>query len=60
MSCKTPTKKEISAYLQRKYMNNFGGECKPKNIKFELEEGHEFCYIQTIGGKKGITVKKKQ
>ena len=57
---KKPTKREINAYLQRKFMNNFGGDCKPKNISFQLEEGYEFCYIQTIGGKDGITIRKKQ
>ncbi len=55
-----PTNTEINNYLQRKYMNNFGGECKPKNISFELISGTEFAYITTIGGKKGITIKKTQ
>ena len=54
-----PTKKEINAYLQRKFMNNFGGDCKPKNISYELAEGHEFKYIETIGGRKGITITNK-
>ena len=59
MARNKPTKKEINDYLQRKYMNNFGGECKPKNISFELISGTEFAYITTIGGNKGITIKKK-
>ena len=59
MATNKPTKKEINDYLQRKYMNNFGGECKPKNISFELISGTEFAYITTIGGKKGITIKNK-
>ncbi len=41
-------------------MNNFGGECKPKNISFELVDGTEFVYTTTIGGKKGITIKKQE
>ena len=53
-----PKKKEIETYLQRKYMNNFGGDCKPKNISYELISGTEFAYIKTIGGKKGITINK--
>lgn len=56
---KKPTKKEIESYLQRKFMNNFGGDCKPKKINYELAEGFEFAYITTIGGKKGITIKKQ-
>ena len=56
---KKPTKKEINAYLQRKFMNNFGGDCKPKNISYELAEGFDFKYIETIGGRKGITITNK-
>lgn len=54
-----PTKKEIDKYLWRK----FGPTCSeltPRNFKYELEDGYEFAYITTIGGKKGITIKKKK
>lgn len=53
---KKPSKKEIQAYLWRK----FGPTCselKPKNWEYQLEDGYEFVYTQTIGGKKGITIK---
>ena len=45
-------KKEIKRYLIDKYMG--GGANKPpaKNIKYELEDGYEFCYT-TIFGKQG-------
>ena len=59
MARNKPTKKEIDNYLQRKYMNNFGGDAIPRNISFELISGTEFAYITTIGGNKGITIKKK-
>ena len=52
-----PTKKEINEYIKRKFMGSCS-ELKPKNIQFELEDGYEFVYIETIGGKKGITIKK--
>ena len=59
MQLMKPTKKEIEQYLWRK----FGPTCSeltPRNFSYELEDGMEFAYITTIGGKKGITIKKKQ
>jgi len=54
-----PTKKEIDKYLWRK----FGPTCSeltPRNFKYELEDGYEFAYITTVGGRKGITIRKKK
>ena len=55
---KKPTKKQQHQYLIRKYMGQ-DSELTPKNIEFELISGTEFAYITTIGGKQGITIKKK-
>lgn len=55
-----PTKKEKDAYILRKYANNGSGEAIPRNLSYEIDSDHEFAYITTIGGKKGITIKKKQ
>ena len=57
MANNKPTKKECVDYLIRKYMGS-DSELTPKNVEFELISGTEFAYITTIGGKKGITIKK--
>ncbi len=51
------TKKQKIDYLKRKYMNTCS-ELKPRNIQFELADGHEFAYVNLMG-KKGLTIKKK-
>ena len=55
---KKPSKIECDKYILRKY-GPTGAEMKPKNLSYELEDGCEFVYIETIGKKKGITIKCK-
>ena len=55
---KKPTKKECDAYMMRKYAAS-DSEITPRNIKYELEDGKQFKYIKTIGGRKGITITNK-
>ena len=58
MVTKKPSKKECDAYILRKYIGS-DSELKPKNISSELTEGSSFKHIETIGGRRGITITNK-